>query len=238
MELELNIAVCDDEKYYRQYIKKVITEYLEKEDVLFHIGEFADGKDFCKEESNIQKYDIIFLDIEMEGMNGMDAACRIREKNKEMDIIFITVMSEYVYDGYKVRALRYILKQNLEKELPDYLKGMLKERKYFGQKMEFPFIGGNRKILLKDLLYIESSSHKLKFVREREDLYMYGKISDIEPRLIDYHFVRCHQSFLVNLAHVDAIKSYFVYLSNGTQIAVSRQKLTEVKKKFLEFKEI
>lgn len=238
MEQELNIAVCDDEKYYRQYIKELIAEYLVKEDILFHIGEFADGEDFCKEESNIQKYDVIFLDIEMEGMNGMDVACKIREKNKEMDIVFITVMSDYVYDGYKVRAMRYILKPNMEKDLPDYLKGMLKERKYFEEKMEFSFIGGKRKVLLKEIFYIESKAHKLIFVKEEETLHVYGKISDIESKLIDYHFVRCHQSFLVNLKNVETIKNYWIYLSNGTKIPVSRQKFGEVRQQFLEFKEI
>ena len=81
MGLELNIAICDDEKYYRNYVENVVKEYLVKEDVLFLIELFVNGEAFCEKEDNIQKFDIIFLDIEMDGMNGMETAYFIREKN-------------------------------------------------------------------------------------------------------------------------------------------------------------
>lgn len=205
---QLNIAVCDDEKYYRTHIKKLLTEYLQKEDVFFQIGEFSDGKDFCEEESNFWKYDIIFLDIEMGSMNGMETAHTIRAKNKKMDIVFITVMQDYVFEGYRVGAARYIMKTDLEVLLPECLEALLKSEKYCGQQMEFSFIGGKRKLFLKDLLYIESDSHRLNFVKEEEVLHLYGKISELERKLSDYNFIRCHQSFLVNPEHIDRIKNY------------------------------
>lgn len=222
MALELNIAICDDEKYYRNYVKNAVRDYLVKEDVLFRIELFMNGEAFCEHEENIQKFDIIFLDIEMDGMNGMETAYFIREKNPEIDIVFITVTSDYVFEGYNVRAVRYIMKKEIDKSLPDCLANIIKTRKLSGHRMEFPFVGGKRTILLDDILYIESRSHKLQFTRKDDILYMYGQINELESKVTGFNFVRCHQSFLVNLGHIEQINNYLICLSNRSMIPVSR----------------
>lgn len=238
MDLELNVAICDDEEYYRHYIENLVRGYLVKKNVLFRIELFENGKDFCETENNFQKFDIIFLDIEMEGMNGMETAYSIREKNCEMDIVFITIMPDYVFEGYKVSAVRYIMKKELDKLLFECLADILKKRKCSGHKMEISFVGGKRTVLLDDILYIESKSHKLFFKKGDDVLYMYGKINEMESKMVDYNFARCHQSFLVNLRHIEQINNYLIYLSDGSEIPVSRPRYSEVKMKFLLYKEI
>lgn len=238
MGLELNIAICDDEKYYRNYVENLVREYLEKENVIFQIDLFEDGKDFCKVDENIQKFDIIFLDIDMKEMNGMETAYSIRKKNMEMDIVFITVMPDYVFEGYKVSAVRYIMKKEIDKSLPECLCDILRKRKFSGQKMEFPFVGGKRNVILNDILYIESKSHKLQFARKSGILYMYGQINELELKMTDFNFVRCHQSFLVNLEHIEQINNYLICLSDGSEIPVSRPRYPEVKQQYLKYKEI
>lgn len=235
---KLEIAICDDEKYYRQHIKELIDEYLNQKDILFNIDVFEDGKSFCKEESNLHKYDIIFLDIDMEGMNGMETAYAIREINSDMDIVFITVMSEYVFEGYKVSAVRFIKKMELDEVLTECLNALMKKRQHSDQKIEFSFVGGKRRVALKEILYIESKSHKLHFEKTHETLYMYGQISELESRMSDCNFVRCHQSYLVNLEHIEKINNYWIFLSDGTEIPVSKPKYPEVKRRFLQYKEI
>ena len=239
MSLELNIAICDDEKYYRELLHERICEYMERnEDVYCHIRMFKDGFDFCEEENNFKNFDIIFLDIEMKNKNGMDTAYEIRERNNEMDIVFITVASNYVYEGYRVQAERYILKEHMEKELTECLDFLLKKRRYDDKRMEFSFVGGNRSILLRELMYIESRSHKLRFVRISDSLYMYGRVDALEKKLSKYNFVRCHQSYLVNLGFIDKIRNYCIYLSEGTEIPVSRPRYSKVRDQFLKYKEI
>lgn len=238
MDSELNIAICDDETYYRNHIESLVKEYLAKEDVLFRIELFENGKDFCEESENIRRFDIIFLDIEMEGMNGMETAYFIREKNSEMDIVFITVMPEYVFEGYRVSAVRYIMKKELKELLPECLADILKKRRCSGHKMEFSFVGGKRTVLVDDILYIESQSHKLRFKKKGEILSMYGQINDLESKMENYDFVRCHQSFLVNMGHIEKISNYQVYLSDGSEIPVSRPRYSELKRQFLQYKEI
>lgn len=238
MDLELRIAVCDDEKYYREYMKKMIEEYLMKTGVRFDIDIYPDGAELCRKESNLYKYDVIFLDIGMPDQNGMETAHEIRKQNSEVDIVFITVMQEYVFEGYRVGAVRYIMKKDMAELLPECMDALL--QKYFrsGRKMKFPFVKGERTVLLKDILCIEIQSHKLCFTMKNETLYMYGQMGELEQKMADSHFVRCHQSYLVNLEHIASINNYRICLSNGMEVPVSRSKSAEVKKCYLRYQEI
>ena len=128
-----------------------------------------------------------------------------------------------------------------------FLYGIDRERIYYifmqkylrsGRKMKFPFVQGERTVLLKNVLYIEIQSHRLCFTVGDEVLHMYGQIGKLEMQLADSHFVRCHQSYLVNLEHIASIKNYWLCLSNGTEIPVSRSRYSEVKSCYLRYKEI
>ncbi len=238
MGLKLNIAICDDEAYYRSQIESLVREYLSGKDVLFCIKQFKSGREFCEEPENTRRFHIIFLDIEMEGMDGMETAYFIRKRNSEMDIVFITVVSDYVFEGYRVNAVRYIMKNDMEKLIPECLTDILKRRRYRGHKMLFSFVGGERTVFLDDILYIESQSHKLQFKTKERILVMYGRINEMESRLEKYCFLRCHQSFLVNMGHIEKIRNYRIYLSDGSEVPVARPRYSEVKRDFLRYKEI
>ena len=168
-------------------------------------------------------------------MNGMETAYAIREKNQNVDIVFITIMMDYALEGYRVDAVRYILKDDLESLLPECMDTILQKKQE--KEMEFPFVGGKRKVLLKEILFIESKSHQLWFERTRENLYMYGQINDLELILSNYDFARTHQSFLVNLVHIEKINNYLLYLSNGAEIPVTKQRYAKVKEQYLSYKE-
>lgn len=236
--MKLSIAVCEDEEHFREYLKKKMEEYLMGRGVPFDIDTYPDGLGLFKEESNLHKYDAIFLDIDMPGKNGMEAAHQIREKNSEVDIVFITVMQQYVFEGYRVGAARYIMKKDMEKLLPECLDALLQKHFRNIRKMEFPFVKGERTVLLQDILCIEIQSHRLCFTLKNETLYMYGQIGELEQKLADTCFIRCHQSYLVNLEHIARINNYIIYLSNGTEIPVSRAKSAEVRRCYLRYKEI
>lgn len=238
MDLRLKIAVCDDEEYFREHLKEMIGEYLKKNEVLFDVDVYRNGMEFCREESNMYKYNIIFLDIDMPDKNGMETAHAIRKRNSDIDIVFITVMHQYVFDGYKVGAVRYIMKTDMEQLLPECMDALLQKYLISGQKMKFPFVKGERTVLLRDILYIEIQSHRLYFKMKDEILHMYGQIGKLERQLINYNFVRCHQSYLVNLEYIANINNYWLYLPKGTKIPVSRSKYSEVKEAYLRYKEM
>ena len=81
MDLKLRVAICDDEKYFREEIKRLVEQYLKEKKIIFCIDLFTSGLEFCSDDNNLQQYDIIFLDIGMKEMNGMETAYAIREKN-------------------------------------------------------------------------------------------------------------------------------------------------------------
>lgn len=99
-------------------------------------------------------------------------------------------------------------------------------------------MGGKRTVFLDDILYIESQSHKLQFKIRDESLFMYGRIDELESKLKDYLFLRCHQSFLVNMGHIEKIRNYQAYLSDGSEVPVARSRYPEVKQDFLRYKGI
>lgn len=132
MDLKFSIAVCDDEEYYREYLKIMMGEYLTKKGILFDIDTYNDGMELCRKESNLHKYDAIFLDIDMPDKNGMETAYEIRMQNSEVDIVFITVMQQYVFEGYKVGAVRYIMKKDMAELIPECLDALLKKYSRYG----------------------------------------------------------------------------------------------------------
>ena len=152
MDLKLRVAICDDEKYFREEIKRLVEQYLKEKKIIFCIDLFTSGLEFCSDDNNLQQYDIIFLDIGMKEMNGMETAYAIREKNQNVDIVFITIMMDYALEGYRVDAVRYILKDDLESLLPECMDTILQKKQE--REMEFPFVGGKRKVLLLSLIHI------------------------------------------------------------------------------------
>lgn len=235
MSLELKIAVCDDEEYYRNYIKKLIKDYLVMENVDYSISLFSGGNEFCRDEYNIQQYDIIFLDIEMGEMSGMDVAHIIRKSNQKVDIVFITVMLDYVFEGYRVDALRYIMKDDLEQLLPECIKKVIDKKRSQCSKMLFEFVGGDREIDIHEVMYIESNGHKLLFKRDGDTLSMYEKINHVEKKLLDFGFIRTHQSYLVNVEYIEKIANYTIYLTDGREIPVTKPRYAEVKESYLRY---
>ncbi len=236
--MELKIAICDDEKYYREHIKEIVAGYLKEQNVSSEIDLYSSGTEFCGNEINLMQYDIIFLDIEMDMLNGMDVAHAIRKRNSKAEIVFITVMTDYVFEGYEVNASRYIMKEDLDRLLPGCIDALLGKWMFQRKKIRLHFTDGYEEIFLNELMYIESNLHKLCFVTTNRKLYQYNKLDDLELRWSQLGFIRCHQSFLVNPEHIVKIKSYIIYLTDGTEIPVAKGRYGFVKKFFLAYKEV
>ena len=120
----LTIGICDDEKEIREKIKNVVEKTMFDDDRDYRIKTFSSGEELLQE--NVGEIDILFLDILMGDINGMDTARKIRENDKNMEIIFITSLVDYISDGYEVRAYRYLLKPVDEEIVANHLKSCIK----------------------------------------------------------------------------------------------------------------
>lgn len=225
----LEIAIVEDEENYRN----VLCDYLKKFEIEtgeeIHLSIFTDGDEIV--ENYTAKYDIVLMDIEMEFMNGMDAATKIREVDKEVIIIFITNMAQYAIQGYAVDALDYVLKpisyfafsQKLQRAV-----GRMKKREE--RYINIVSKNGVNKVAVSEIGWIESEGHRLIY-HAKDNVYesTLNSMKEIENELKDYNFFRCNKGYLVNLAHVKAIRDGWAILTNG-QVMISRAKKTEFQK--------
>lgn len=159
------IAICDDEKIFRADLKEILTRYMTDRGIMLEIDTFSSGKEFAELGIEMVKYKIVFLDINMDELDGIMTAKKIRENSKDMFIVFVTAFVNYTIEGYKVDAVRYILKdnKNLVASVYECMDAIHEKMDYKVTWAEFDFCEGTRKVSLNRILYIESKLHKLEF---------------------------------------------------------------------------
>ena len=121
----IQIAVCDDEKYYRDKIRELAAQFLEKRQLPYTVTVYPSGEDFLAGEENLVKYDIVFLDISMKDIDGIETAMRIRSFHSGTCIVFVTAFLDYALDGYKADAVRYLMKDSLGTEMEECMAAVL-----------------------------------------------------------------------------------------------------------------
>lgn len=238
----LNIAICEDEAYFRDKIYTIVNEWFEHKCIEVNIDTYESGEAFIK--SQTDRVDIAFLDISMEGINGIDTARKLRESNQDAYIVFITAYMEYVLKGYEVEAIRYILKDmdTFKIKLEESLAAITRKLKYPTECRQYAFIEKTKNVPLNTLIYIESNLHRLKFhiQNNREnaaEVYtLYGKLNDIEGEYEGRGFIRIHQSYIVNIGHIKNIKRYSVLMSDGSELGIPKNRYKEVERKVTEYK--
>lgn len=235
------IAICDDEKLFRESVKKHVSKYLSEKDISFEIDLFGSGKEFLEQGIELIGYNIIFLDINMDEIDGIKTAQKIREYSSEIYIVFVTAYVNYSLEGYKVDAARYLLKNNVnfDESIYECMDTILNKMNYVVLKKHFKFNECEKDVRIERILYIESRLHKLEFhiMEDKVLIYtLYATLNDMEKEMIDFPFVRIHQSFLVNLKHIKSVSGYKVILSNKQELNVPKSRYREVKSAFIAYK--
>ena len=235
------IAVCDDEEIFRKNIYKIIMKYMDENGCPCEIDEFETGNEFINLGINMTKYDIVFLDINMDEIDGIETAQEIRKVSNDIFIVFVTAFISYAVEGYSVNAIRYILKNNekFAELIFECIDAISKKMNHSVKKKEFKFSEGVKNISLELLLYIESKLHKLNFhiMEDKLNTYsLYGKLDEFEKELEDKAFLRIHQSYLINMKHIVSIYRYEAVLNNGIKLKISKDRYKFVKEKFVSYK--
>lgn len=231
------IAVCDDEKFYREKVQKLLENYLSGYKINYTIQLFSSGEEFLQENENKVKFDIVFMDINMSRMDGIRTALQMRSVHSHTYIVLITAFIQYALEGYKVDAVRYIMKDTLDSALDECMDTILKKMQL--SRINFSFLEGEKWLYTDNIFYVESQRHKAVFFyldEKMENYHIYEKLDVIEERLSGYGFLRIHKSYLVNMKHICRISNYTVYLDNGEELSVPRLKYQAVKEEFVAFK--
>ncbi len=226
----LKIAICDDEDTQRKEIANMIDKVLNLDYKSYKIFQFINGEQLAV---SLLDFDIYFLDIQMDNLNGIEIAKKIRRENENAIIIFITGIKDYVFDAFDVRAFHYILKPIDEKKLKEILHSALKQFEKEDKFIIAKTIKQTNKIFLRDIMYIESEGRKLKVHTVNNVIEYYHKLSELEQKLCYCNFFRCHKSYIVNLKYVDSYDNTSILLKNSDKIYLSKYKLGDFSKAFM-----
>lgn len=237
----LRIAIVDDEEFFRKRIGTILEKFLDIRKTEYRIDFYCSGADIVRLGKNICDYNVFFLDVSMKDVDGIAAAREIREYSRNAVIVFVTAYIDYSIEGYKVNALRYVLKDgnNLEDSLHECMEAVLMEVSKKNPSICFHFNEGEKLIHTDKIMYIESRLHKLEFhmADDGESIYtMYNTLNEMEQKLETFRtFIRIHQSFLANLKYIEMVNNYTISLSNGEEIKASRSRYSSVKREFIKY---
>lgn len=218
----LRIATVEDDARDREALRTHLNRYEKENGLKFQITEFQDGEDIVTDYS--ADYDLILMDIEMAFLNGMKAAEKIRELDRDVVIIFITNMPQYAIQGYKVNALDYMLKPISYFSFSESMGRALHRVK--AQEKKFITIalkGGKKKLDIAQICYVEVQDHLLIYHTTEGSFVTKGTIRDAESQLDEKHYFRCNRCYLVNLEYVDNYMGSDISV-NGDTIQVSRSR--------------
>lgn len=223
----LHIAIVDDERIICEQIK----DFIQRDHRDCQIDIYLSGRALLEVK---KQFDLVFLDIQMEGMNGMDTARAIRELQPDTVLIFVTGSKEYVFEAFDVSAFHYLLKPLEETKFMEVLKRAIGEsRKCRAEKQKRLFIRTkNLTIDQKDILYIESRGKKVDIHTRKETFSIYGAMSELETQLGE-SFYRCHRGYLVNMAYITEYGADSITLTGGARVYLTKKKHGEFVKAYM-----
>ena len=203
----LRIGICDDNQDARMALCAELEGLLDARGAEYRCFEFSSGGGLLAWlEKHPGELDLVFLDIEMPGVDGMETARRLRQRDEGLQLVFVTGYSDYVYDGYSVGALGYLLKPPKRHQLDGILS---RARSALGRDAVLSFLccsgETSYRVLRKDILYFRSDKRQISCVTAAKTYTFYGKLDDVEAQLQDESFVRIHQSYLVHAPAVERI---------------------------------
>lgn len=237
----LRIAICDDEQEFIQILEKIIVEYMTFKQIEGKIDLFYSSEEILNIGNKLEQYDIFFLDINMSNIDGIDAATRIRKKCRKSFIVFVTAYVKYSLEGYKVNAIRYLLKgtNNFVPTVYECMDAIVEQMQYGSKVITFDFYEGTQAVYVDDIIYIEAFSHTLFFHingADEKNFSIASTLNKVEAILKDYSFTRVHKSFLINMMYVKKICNYKAFLSDGTVIPIPHTKYGIIKETFIKSK--
>ena len=227
------IGICEDNKEFSIELKAKIKEKFFQYNLHCEIYCFYSGEEILN--SNIE-FDIIFFDIKLPGINGIETARKIRELDNSIIFIFITYLDEKVYEVLDLQIFNFIRKSHFHEEIDRTLDSLIKRLGYLAEKYPFPI--GDIKIYLKlyDIIYLEILNRRV-VIHTRTTNYTskYRSLKEIPYNLKEKQFFEIYRGIMVNLNHVKDFIDNKINLSNGDALYISRRRLTSFKETFFRY---
>ena len=215
----IKISICDDDLTMCDHLSHMISQKLDTLSTAHTITCHTSAASLLEGPLD---FDVLFLDIRMPGTGGISLAKMLRQQDFSGAIIFVTVLKDCMLDAFEVEASDYLCKPIDEIRLENALKRLLKRQKVSQDKRFFIHtMNWCRSVLLCDIFYCEVINRKI-YLHTRDGIVeYYGKLKEVQKQL-DEHFIKCHRSYIINLAFLKEYSAGQVLLENGSRIPVSR----------------
>ena len=223
----MRVIVCEDDQFYIDSILAIVRRWSEKRQIRIPaVSVYCSSEDAVEALASATPFDLAFLDIQFPGeLNGLEVANHLRNSNEHMSIVFTTNYKDYALEGYKVNALRYLLKPVKEEQVLECLDIAYRQWKLLQNEfILIPAVDQMHQVLFRSICFVESRAHYLQIhlVDQRQEIRVRDKLTDFMKQLPEEQFVQCHRSFAVNLFYVQSISITAVLLSDGSEIPVRR----------------
>ena len=226
----MRIYICDDEERITLEFEKIISRILPESQIkLFHSGEeLLEGM----EQGDC---DLLFLDIDMPNMDGMEVAKRLGEWSQKILLVFVTSHDELVYDSFRYHPFGFVRKSFFEKEIEKVLWDCQEELKSKVRHFSFRTNGQDVKLLLSEVLFFEADGNYLKVFAKDGEYRIRSTITAVENSLEAHGYIRVHKGFLVNQSAIRMFGTEEIQLENGSILPLGRTYVESAKKKFMKY---
>lgn len=227
----INICICDDEPFIAGYYQRELRARFNDRHILPEIKVFTDPKKLLDAVRKGVNWDVFFLDIDMNGLNGIDLAREIRKKDAGTRIIFLSIHEELVYDTFQVNAYRFIPKSMFHSRINECIDSIIADSEE--KDPDFFVVSSGSDIFrypIRDIIYIHSTDKYLNIhLREGNEPFVRCQIKTAADELEPFGFIQPHKSYLVNYRYIKRIEGSRIYMDDGSEIPMSRYRINDVK---------
>ena len=233
----LRIAVVDDEVDFIAMYNRMITDIFSEHHVLIELKTFSSGNNFIKSLSKTE-YDLVFMDIDMPELSGIDIASQLRKNNQNSDLIFVSAHPHFVFEAIRYTPNRFIRKTNLKEETIEAINSYCNRTQMKFKMISLELQNGdmiNEKV--NDIVTFFSVRHDVYYVNSGESeakiLSRKYSLSQLERFTKELGFIRVHKSYLVNYRYIKNINAKSLFISDDSEIPISHGKKTEIQEQFM-----
>lgn len=231
----VRIALCDDNDIEREILKNIIESIFKSMGDEGAIFEFSSGEKLCRIYSK-GDFDIIFLDIHMKQLDGIETGRAIRDKDAKVEIVYATSSEEYLKEGYNIHALSYLTKpydvKKVKETLEYYYKKNGIDKREKNELLDISIQQKKIYIRQKDIMWLESMGRVVSIYCRDDVFRVYARLNDLEKKLNEKRFLRCNQSYIVNIMYVKDVIDYDFCMENDRYIPIRKRDRKEIVQKY------